>query len=207
MEEYRTVLKEVQAEFTERRSRFIGSARPVASKEEAEEFVRSVRIRNRGAKHNVFAYVLREGRTERCSDDGEPQGTAGVPVLDVLLKSGVTDTAVVVTRYFGGILLGAGGLVRAYSHAASIALEGAGIAVMHACYTAGLQCGYGQYGRVGPLIAAHGGTQDETDFAEQVRIRFHIPCEAARGFQTALTDATCGECKAEFGPEKFYKIQ
>ena len=108
MEEYRTVLKEASAEFTERRSRFIGSVRPVKDETSAVEFIRSVRAANREATHNVYAYVLREGQKQRYTDDGEPQGTAGIPVLEVLLKSGLTDAAVVVTRYFGGILLGAG---------------------------------------------------------------------------------------------------
>lgn len=205
MEEYRTVSKESRAEFTERRSRFIGSAKPVATEGEAVSFIQSVRARNREATHNVYAYVLREGQMKRYSDDGEPQGTAGVPVLDVLLKSGVTDTVVVVTRYFGGILLGAGGLVRAYSHAASIALEAAGTDVMRTGYAGCLQCEYGQYGRVNPLIAEYGGTVEDADFTEKIKITFHLPCENAPAFQTALADATCGECSAQLGQKKFYK--
>lgn len=206
MEEYQTVSEEASAEFTERRSRFIGHARPVRTEEEAMEFIRSVKAANREATHNVYAYVLRAGQAKRYSDDGEPQGTAGVPVLDVLLKSGVTDTAVVVTRYFGGILLGAGGLVRAYSHGASIGLEAAGVITMGACFQANLICDYSRYGKVLPLIAEHGGMVDDTVFTDQVSVSFHLPCNAVQKFQAALADSTCGDCTAEIGTKKFYKI-
>lgn len=206
MERYKTVLAEAQAEFTERRSRFIGRAKPVRTEEEATAFVQAVREAEREAKHHVYAYVLRDGHTQRYSDDGEPQGTAGVPVLDVLLKSGVTDTAVVVTRYFGGILLGTGGLVRAYSHGASIALEAARAVTMAPCFESCLACDYASYGRIPALVAAHGGTVDGTDFTDRVTVRFHLPCEAADSFQAALADATCGACTAEFGEKKYYPV-
>lgn len=206
MDKYQTVSRGAQAEFTERHSRFIGQAEPVRTEEEAMAFVRSVRAAEREAKHNVYAYVLRAGQARRYSDDGEPQGTAGVPVLDVLLKSQAVDTAVVVTRYFGGILLGAGGLVRAYSHGASIALEAAGIVTMGACFQASLVCDYSSYGRVAPLISEYGGTVDASDFGERVSLRFHIPCGAAGAFRTALADATCGACAVEFGTRAFYPV-
>ncbi len=206
MEEYSTVSKEANSEFTERRSRFIGSVKQVCTEEEAEKFIQTIRAANREAKHNVFAYLLRSGKISRCSDDGEPQGTAGVPVLNVLQKEGVTDTAVVVTRYFGGILLGTGGLVRAYSHAATIGLTAAGIIRMGAFFQESLHCTYGQYGRVLPLISEFGGATDDSSFNEVVELRFHLPCEAAERFQVALADATCGSCSAELGTKKFYEI-
>lgn len=206
MEEYRTVSEEARGEFTERRSRFIGTAKPVRTEEEAMDFIRSVRADNREATHNVYAYALRAGQARRYSDDGEPQGTAGVPVLDVLLKSEVTDAAVVVTRYFGGILLGAGGLVRAYSHGASIALEAAGVITMGACFQASLKCDYSRYGKLLPLISEYGGTVDDSAFTDQVTLAFHIPCETLRKFQAALADCTCGDCAAEIGMKQFYKI-
>ncbi len=206
MEEYSTVSKEASSEFTERRSRFISSVKPVRTEEEAEKFIQTIRAANREAKHNVFAYLLRRGKISRCSDDGEPQGTAGVPVLNVLQKEEVTDTAVVVTRYFGGILLGTGGLVRAYSHAAAIGLTASGIIRMGAFFQVSLHCTYSQYGRVLPLISEFGGTTDDSNFNEVVELRFHLPCEAAERFQAALADATCGSCSAELGTEKFYEI-
>lgn len=121
---YRTITKEADAEFTERRSRFIGHAMPVSSEEDALAFVAMIKEQHGDATHNVWAYNLKNGR-QRYSDDGEPQGTAGPPVLEVLQKERLVDAAVVVTRYFGGVLLGAGGLVRAYSHGAKLALEAA----------------------------------------------------------------------------------
>ena len=121
MTEYRTVKAFGSAEFTEKRSRFIGWCQPVQTQEEAVAFVENIRSRHWDATHNVYAYRLRDGQLQRYSDDGEPQGTAGMPVLDVLQKSNLVDVVVVATRYFGGILLGGGGLVRAYSHTSSIA--------------------------------------------------------------------------------------
>lgn len=108
MEEYKTLRAPASDEFTEKRSRFIGYAQPVSTQVEAAAFIERIKKQHHDATHNVFAYLLREGQLERYSDDGEPQGTAGIPVLDVLRKQGVTNCAVVVTRYFGGILLGAG---------------------------------------------------------------------------------------------------
>ena len=120
---YTTIEREAVAEFEEKKSIFIGHALPVRTEDEAAAFVKELKNKYRDATHNVYAYVLGDGTVQRYSDDGEPQGTAGMPVLDVIRKSGCTDTAVVVTRYFGGTLLGAGGLVRAYSHAAKLALD------------------------------------------------------------------------------------
>jgi len=125
MNEYRTIKYEADDSFVERRSRFIGYAKPVTTNEEAVAFINEIKAKHWDATHNVYAYVLRDGQIRRYSDDGEPQGTAGIPVLDVLLKENLTDLVVVVTRYFGGVLLGAGGLVRAYSHGAKIAVVAA----------------------------------------------------------------------------------
>ena len=110
---YTTIYEEAQASFTEKKSEFIGHIAPVSTADEAVAFINRIKAENRKARHNVYAYVLREGNVSRYSDDGEPQGTGGVPVLDVINKSGLTDVCVVVTRYFGGILLGASGLTRA----------------------------------------------------------------------------------------------
>ena len=119
--EYVTVEREAVDEFIEKKSRFIGSCRPVQTEEEALDFIAKLKSQYWDASHNVYAYILREGNIARFSDDGEPQGTAGIPVIDTLKKAGVVDAVVVATRYFGGILLGGGGLIRAYSHTASIA--------------------------------------------------------------------------------------
>ena len=133
MESYRTVRNEGCGEYEVKRSRFLCYAAPVRSQDEAAAFIAASKQKHWDARHNCSAYILREGGVKRFSDDGEPQGTAGMPILDVLEKSEVTDVCVVITRYFGGILLGAGGLVRAYSHSAALALEAGEIITMVKC--------------------------------------------------------------------------
>ena len=203
---YKTIEKEAQDEFVEQRSKFIGYVRPVKTEEEALAFIEEKKKLHWDATHNVYAYVLREGGIQRFSDDGEPHGTAGVPTLDVMIKSGVTDAVVVVTRYFGGILLGAGGLVRAYTKGAKIALEAGGIIQMKSCSICSLKCDYNQYGKVSGLIPSCGGVTDHTDFGETVTIEFHIAPENFASFEKQLADATCGNVKAEIIDEKFFKM-
>ena len=128
--EYRTIAAPVSASFVEKKSEFIAQLFPVRTQEDAVEAIENVRKQHRRARHNVYAYLLREGNASRYSDDGEPQGTAGMPILDVLQKNGLTDICCVVTRYFGGVLLGAGGLVRAYTQGAVIALKAAQVVEM-----------------------------------------------------------------------------
>ncbi|QAT49631.1 YigZ family protein [Caproiciproducens sp. NJN-50] len=203
-EEYLTLKVAASAEFTERRSRFISDCAPVSNEEEAAAFLQEVKSHRRDANHHVYAYSLRQGHITRHSDDGEPQGTAGLPVLDVLRKSGVTDAAVVVTRYFGGILLGTGGLVRAYSHAASLALEQSGIAVMKLCSVLEVCCSYAQYSFVCALIPQHGGNIEQSDYTESVRIRFYMENGNIKNFKDALSDATCGACSAAVITQKYF---
>ena len=192
MDGYRTLKERAQDEFVERRSRFIGTARPVTTAEEAVAFIDEMRAKYWDATHNVYAYILREGQLRRYSDDGEPQGTAGVPVLDVLQKENLTDLAVVVTRYFGGVLLGAGGLVRAYSHAAKLGIMAAGIQVMRLCVTGTITCDYNQYGRVASLVPQLGGRVEDAQFGMVVVLSFSLPKEAAPALEKQLADVTCG---------------
>ncbi|WP_411676726.1 IMPACT family protein [Caproicibacter sp.] len=206
MKEYRTLRAAARVEITDRRSRFIGAAAPAASEEEAISFLQGERALYREANHHVYAYSLRQGGTCRHSDDGEPQGTAGLPVLDVLLKSEITDAVIVVTRYFGGTLLGTGGLVRAYSHTAAIALEQSGVAVMKPCSVLDISCGYARYSAVAALIPRYGGVIDHTDYTDAVGIRFHMESKSLKDFRNALSDATCGECGAELVSEKYFDL-
>lgn len=205
MAEYKTVAREAQDAFVEKRSRFIGYAKPVQTEEEALAFIAEKKSKHWDASHNVYAYIVRGGVT-RYSDDGEPQGTAGIPVLDVLQKSGVTDVVVVATRYFGGILLGGGGLVRAYSHTASIALQAAGVITMRECLELQLVCDYGQYGRVSSLVPECGGVTDDTVFEEKVTVRFHLAPELLGGFAKKLADATNGQVAAEETGKKYFEF-
>ncbi len=205
--EYRTVSEYGVDEFTEKRSRFIGYCKPVKTQEEADEFIAQLRSKHWDARHNVYAYVLSENNIMRCSDDGEPQGTAGVPVLEAIRKSGIVDAVVVVTRYFGGVLLGTGGLVRAYSHAASIALAAAKPVLMRLCTVCTVTCSYGRYGKVSALVPACGGEIDDTAFDADAHVTFHIASDKLGELEKQLADATCGEVAAEKGGERYFPVK
>jgi len=204
--EYKTVSISASDEFVEKKSRFIGYACPVKTEKEALEFIAEKKSKHWDATHNVYAYSLREGQIFRYSDDGEPQGTAGIPTLDVLRKGEITDTVIVVTRYFGGILLGGGGLVRAYSHGASIAVAAAQPITMKTCLLCRLDCNYNHYGRIQSLIPEEGGIIDDCSFLENISIDFHFPPEMYEHFNKKLADATGGSVKSEIIGEKFFKF-
>ena len=206
MAQYKTILCEAEDAFLEKRSRFIGYAKPVQTEEEALAFIAEKKSKHWDASHNVYAYIIRGG-VMRYSDDGEPQGTAGIPVLDVLQKSGVTDLVVVATRYVGGILLGGGGLVRAYSHTASIALQAAGIITMRECLMLELSCDYGQYGRVASLVPECGGVTDDTVFEEKVTVRFHMDPDLLGAFSKKLADATNGQVSVAETGKKYFEFE
>ena len=193
MQEYLTVETESVDEFEEKRSRFICYVKPVKTKEEAADFIASIKQKHWDAKHNVSAYVLRDGDIKRYSDDGEPQGTAGMPVLDVIVKQGVTDVCVVVTRYFGGILLGAGGLVRAYSHGASLALLAGNVIKMITFEDFSLSLDYNMYGRVPAMIASHGGKVIDSDFADVINITYSVPEDEVAALNAEMTEFSAGK--------------
>ena len=171
---YTTLEHEGEAEFVEKKSVFIGHACPVKTEEEAQAYVKKIKNAYMDARHNVWAYMMKGEIVARYSDDGEPQGTAGVPVLDTIRKSGVTDAVVVVTRYFGGILLGAGGLVRAYSHTAKLALEAAHIITYEQYTEMELSCSYSDYQRYLPELPRFGAVVDDTEFTDVVKIVFAV---------------------------------
>ena len=192
--------------FEEKRSKFTGRLWHVETPEQATAKIKEMRDTYWDATHHCYAYILREGNIMRYSDDGEPQGTAGIPVLDVLQKSGVTDVVVVATRYFGGILLGGGGLVRAYSHTASIALQAAEIVTMRECLMLRVVCDYSQYGRVAALVPECGGVVDDTVFEERVALCFHMAPEDRGSFDKKLADATNGQAAAEETGKKYFEF-
>ena len=206
MSSYRTIKNESSDEFIEKKSRFIGYVRPVKTQQEALDFIAEIKSKHWDATHNVYAYVLREGGVRRFSDDGEPQGTAGIPSLDVLLKEDVTDCCVVVTRYFGGIMLGAGGLVRAYSHGAKIALVAGGIITMSLCKIVRVKSDYNFYGRLVPLICEEGGIVEDTQFADNVEVIFRIPQDKVPHFESRLVDVSCGKFHSEVIDEKYCEV-
>lgn len=204
--QYRTVRGAASAEFVEKRSRFIGYISPASTQEEAAQFIDSIRSKHWDATHNVPAYILREGNICRFSDDGEPQGTAGMPALNVLQKEGLTDCALVVTRYFGGILLGGGGLVRAYSHAAKLAVDAGGIVTRALCSLVRVRCDYNFYGRLASLIPEQGGITENTAFEDAVTVDFRIPQELEPGFEKKLIDLSNGTCRGEVTGNVFADI-
>ena len=202
--DYKTVAREASDEFVEKRSRFIGCVKPVRTEEEAVAFINQKRSEHWDARHNVYAYSLREGNIKRYSDDGEPSGTAGMPVLDVIVKNEIYDVCVVVTRYFGGVLLGTGSLVRAYSQGSKIALESGGIVLMQSCSLCGVSCSYNRYGKVSSLVMENGATIDDTIYESDVKIKFHIPPEQLSQLNKKLADATSGEVQAESDGESYF---
>ena len=205
--DYKTVLENASDEFVEKRSRFIGYCKPVKTEQEAIDFINEKRSEHWNATHNVYAYSLREGNIKRYSDDGEPSGTAGMPVLDVIVKNEIFDVVVVVTRYFGGVLLGPGGLVRAYSHGSKIAVEAAKPVIMQNCLVCEARCAYKQYGNVSSLIIGVGAAVDDTVYESDVLVKFHIKPDLLGTLNKKLADATSGGVTVEQKDEQYFAVQ
>ena len=192
-----TLARRASAEMEEKKSIFIGTAAPVSSEEEARAMINELRKTYHDATHNVYAYMLDGGAVARYSDDGEPQGTAGVPVLNVLKMSGATDLCVVVTRYFGGILLGAGGLVRAYSASAKLALDTAGLVTMAQYAILAVRVSYSDYQRVTVQLPKMGVTEDGADFDSLVTVRVGVAVGRVEEITRALTELTNGRVSVD----------
>ena len=191
MDEYLVPTQFGEDEFYEKKSRFIGRAWPVATEEEALEKIQAMKKQHYDATHNCWAYIIKDGAV-RFSDDGEPGGTAGMPMLQVLQREGLYNIVCVVTRYFGGILLGAGGLVRAYTKGAKIAVDAAGKSMKRVWTVVYLPCPYTFYERVKLLIAEFGGIIRETEFGAEVELELLFPEANVEPFFTKLTDMTSG---------------
>lgn len=205
MQEYKTVEKEASDFFIEKKSKFIGYAKPVKTQEEAVDFISKIKSKNWDATHNVYAYVLRENNIQRYSDDGEPSGTAGVPVLDVMLKESLVDVCVVATRYFGGTLLGAGGLVRAYSHMSKIALEAAGIITMAQCSVMSAEVDYSFYDRLNILLSDSSAVILNTSFSDKVCVEFSVKENIVDLLNAKLIDVSNGKYALKFLRSEFSK--
>lgn len=189
---YTTLKQKGQAELTERKSRFIGHAMPCKTEKEALDFIAGIKHEYADATHNVWAYMLEKNSIARYSDDGEPQGTAGIPVLDVIRKSKFTDACIVVTRYFGGILLGAGGLVRAYSAAARDAVSAAEIITYELYVEMKVRCSYSEYQKVEYTFAEYGIIVDDTEFGAEVEIKLAIKEKKFNGYALKLSEMSGG---------------
>ena len=202
MPSYQSVEKIGKSEYTDRKSVFIGRCAPVSREEEALAFLERCRKEFPDAKHHVFAYVLRENATARFSDDREPQGTAGLPVLDAIRKRELTDLCVVVVRYFGGVLLGTGGLVHAYTQAATDAILDAGVIAYEPFTAVRVFLSYNDYGKFGAIAAAQAFRIDETIFDTGVSVRGFLPSENLGAFLSTVSDATAGRARCEVGEQK-----
>lgn len=197
-EEYRTVYQGGQAEIVEKKSRFIATVRPVTTEEEALAFIAEMKKQYWDARHNCYAYVVGEQpETQRCSDDGEPQGTAGKPILDVLLGRQLHNTAIVVTRYFGGVLLGTGGLVRAYQGAASEGIKESVVIARKAGVRVSICTDYTGYGKIQYILGQRQIPVLRTDFTDKVEIEIVVPEEEWRQVETELTEGTNGKAEME----------
>lgn len=202
---YTTIGKQAQAEIVEKRSRFIANVKPVTSEEEALAFLEEMQKTYRDATHNVYAYIVRKNNLMRYSDDGEPGGTAGLPVLDMMRKEGICDLITVVTRYFGGTLLGTGGLVHAYSKSAKEGLKAAGLVDMILCQRLTLTCEYTLLGKLQHTLAGFPDVmQEEAVYADKVTIPLYLPAEQTEGFCHTITDTTNAQVAIECGDTLYH---
>ena len=202
MTEYQVPSRPSETEFTEKRSTFIGRVFPVETEEEARERIDETRKKHHDARHNCWCYLIKDGPV-RYSDDGEPQGTAGQPMLGVFQKEGVTNVCCVVTRYFGGILLGTGGLVRAYTRSARDALEAAGISTVRRWAAMEVPCAYSQFEEVRREVLRFGGVVEQVDYGADVLLSVLIPGECSEQFAAHLLDASAGTIEVMEAGEVF----
>ncbi|MBP1737480.1 MAG: YigZ family protein [Oscillospiraceae bacterium] len=191
-----------EAEFEEKRSRFLGHVLPVDSESEARAHIETMKKRYHDARHNCWCYLIRNGAV-RYSDDGEPQGTAGQPMLEVFQREGVTNVCCVVTRYFGGILLGAGGLLRAYTRSAKDALDAAGISVVRRWVEVSVTCPYSLFERIKLEVESFSGLLEEPVFSSDVTIRALLSEGQVDDFSRRITELSAGSCSVAAIGEAF----
>ena len=189
-----------ESEIVEKRSRFLGHLREIHSEDEAKIFIQECRKEYHDARHNCWCYRIYDG-PERFSDDGEPQGSAGMPMLEVLRREKIVNVVCVVTRYFGGVLLGTGGLSRAYSAAAKNALLSSGIAAIGEWAKVSFSCSYASFDRMKKAIAEAGGSLENTEYGTDICITALLPWSEAESFCALVTDASGGSVSPEIsGP-------
>lgn len=206
MAEYYIPAQDSETEFSEKRSRFIGHVWHVETEEEAREKIAEMKSKYYDARHNCWCYLIREGGITRYSDDGEPQGTAGQPMLEVFRREGVENVCCVVTRYFGGILLGTGGLLRAYTKSAKDTLTAAGVAVVRQWADTVVECPYNLFERMKLEISAVQGILGEIEYGAQVRIPALLPVERWPAYEARVTELTAGQLAPELRGEVFKAV-
>jgi len=203
-EQYKTLRGAGFAEYEEKRSRFIGSVSPAESESDAMAFIASIRQKHRDASHNVFAYLCGEkGLQKRCSDDGEPQGTAGVPVLEVIEKSKLSDAVIVVTRYFGGTLLGAAGLIRSYGKAASMAVAAAGIIERTLAFRYTILIGYPLFDKIKNELEKGGYAIERIVYGLDIEMSVIVPRGSAETLRAHIFEMTAGDAIFERSGETY----
>lgn len=206
MSEYFTPAGAGEAEFVEKRSSFLGHVRYVETEDEAKAFVTEMKKKFYDARHNCWCYIIKDGAV-RYSDDGEPQGTAGIPMLEVLKREGVTNVVCVVTRYFGGVLLGTGGLLRAYTKSAKDALDAAGICVVRRWVKAEIACSYAMLERLKTECTAIGGVVADIEYSADVCLKLLLPEDKADAFSQRTADVTAGASELEITGEEFKPVR
>ena len=195
-----------EAEFVEKRSSFLGHVRYVETEDEAKAFAAEMKKKFYDARHNCWCYIIKDGAV-RYSDDGEPQGTAGIPMLEVLKREGVTNVVCVVTRYFGGVLLGTGGLLRAYTKSAKDALNAAGICVVRRWVKAEIACSYAMLERLKTECTAIGGVVADIEYSADVCLKLLLPEDKADAFSQRTADVTAGASELEITGEEFKPVR
>ncbi len=195
-----------EAEFVEKRSSFLGHVRMVETEDEAKAFVTEMKKKFYDARHNCWCYIIKDGAV-RYSDDGEPQGTAGIPMLEVLKREGVTNVVCVVTRYFGGVLLGTGGLLRAYTKSAKDALDAAGICVVRRWVKAEIACSYAMLERLKTECTAIGGVVADIEYSADVCLKLLLPEDKADAFSQRTADVTAGTSALKITGEEFKPVK
>lgn len=200
---YKTVKHKGEAEFVEKKSRFIANVYPVKAEEEAISLIADIRSKYYDATHNVYAYSLRDGNISRFSDDGEPGGTAGLPVMEIINKEEITDVLVVVTRYFGGTLLGSGGLVRAYSKTAKLGITDAEIAEKRYSYHTEITTSYDLLGKLRYIIENGNYTLDDIIYNEEITIRAYVLYDEIEKFKKEIVDKTGGKSEVKIIGERY----
>ena len=205
LDSYRVLLEGGQGEYVEKKSRFIATVRKCESEEEAVAFIEEMKKKYWDAKHNCSAFCIgARGELTRCSDDGEPSGTAGRPMLEVLTGEGIRNAAVVVTRYFGGVLLGTGGLVRAYTRAVQEGLKNSVIGRMQAGYEVEVETDYNSIGKILYLLGNEGMEAVASDYTDRVTLRLYVPRERVETLQAKMVDATGGKVEFKRGKELYF---
>ena len=207
-ETYRTIARRGADEFIVNKSRFIGYAAPVTTEDQALEFIQEIKTKHKDATHNVSAYVLGlDSNIQRFNDDGEPSGTAGIPALEVLKKEDLRNTVVVITRYFGGIKLGGGGLIRAYTKGAKIAIEASVMVTMEKFSLLRMAISYTAYGKVENYFMENGYVPEKVDYLQNVNIEMYVKNEHLDRFLGDMLDMTSGDLDHTIVEEKYLPVK